>query len=198
MSSQAAGPAGNMAYELPFRSIGQNVVIYPTAKIVGAERMDIGDNVLVDDFVFLKAGELLRIGSYVHIAVGAVITGSGTCVVEDFAGVSPGARVFTSNDDFLGGSLTGPTVPPRLRAPVHGHVRIGRHAVVGANAVVLPAVEIGDGTTVGALSLVRQNLEGWSVYAGNPIRRLRDRPRDTLLRLERELLGSDRGLEESS
>jgi len=55
---------------------------------------------------------------------------------------------------------------------------------------VLPGCDIGEGTTVGALSLVKASLAEWGIYAGVPARRLRDRSRD-LLALERELLARE-------
>jgi acetyltransferase-like isoleucine patch superfamily enzyme len=62
--------------------------------------------------------------------------------------------------------------------------------VVGAGSIVLPGVEIGEGSVVGALSLVKSTLEPWGIHAGVPARRLRERGRD-LVMLERELLASE-------
>jgi len=39
----------------------------------------------------------------------------------------------------------------------------------------MPGVEVGEGAAIGALSFVRNSVEGWSIYAGNPLRRLGDR-----------------------
>jgi galactoside O-acetyltransferase len=54
--------------------------------------------------------------------------------------------------------------------------------------VILPGVTLEDGVAIGALSLVTKNCEAFSVYAGNPVRRIKDRKRD-LLELERRFLG---------
>jgi carbonic anhydrase/acetyltransferase-like protein (isoleucine patch superfamily) len=56
-------------------------------------------------------------------------------------------------------------------------------AVVGAGSVILPGCSIGEGTTVGALSLVNRKLDPWMIYAGAPARPLRERRRE-LLQLE--------------
>src|SRR5437764_14604405 len=80
----------NQAYTLSFASIGQDVAIWPLAKIVSPELISIGDSVIIDDFVFLMAGAKTTIGSFVHIASFASITGGGQLVVEDFAGISSG------------------------------------------------------------------------------------------------------------
>jgi acetyltransferase-like isoleucine patch superfamily enzyme len=180
-------PEGNQAYELGFRSVGQDVVVWPHARVIGAENITLGDSVSVDDFSMIIAREPMRFGSFVHVATGVSVLGGGTLVMEDFSGLSGGVRVYTGNDDYLGAGLTGPTVPISYRAITRSAVRVGRHCVIGANSVVLPGVSIGEGATVGALSLVNQDLEPWTVYGGVPARPLRARPRERVLELELQL-----------
>ncbi|PYR56966.1 MAG: acyltransferase [Acidobacteria bacterium] len=170
-----------------FARQGVNVTIYPTARVLGRARISIGSNVIVDDFVFIGAHAALTIGSHVHIAAHASITGGGSCVLADFVGISSGARVITGTDDFGGQGLTGPTVPADLRSVRRGTVTIESHAVVGANAVVLPDVTIGEGAIVGAGSVVTRNVEPWTVCVGAPARALKRRPREPMLAKEREL-----------
>ena len=66
-------------------------------------------------------------------------------------------------------------------------VTLKRHVIIGANSVILPNLTIGEGTSVGALSLVTKDLDPWGIYAGIPVRRLKDRKRD-LLEIENRLL----------
>lgn len=172
---------------LNFRARGEDVQIYSRAHVVSPETISIGDSVIIDDFVFLVGGVETRIGSFVHLASFSSFLGGGTLIVEDFAGISSGTRVYTGTDDFHGESLTGPTIPAEYRKPVRSFVHIGRYAVVGANAVVLPGVTIGEGCTIGALSLVNRDCEAWTIYAGSPARPVKARRRDEILRLEREL-----------
>lgn len=178
-----------------FRSQGHNVVVYPGAKILCPERISVGSNVIVDDFVFLGAHRELLLGSYVHIAAHASVTGGGQCIVCDFAGISSGARIITGTDDFTGGGLTGPTVPAEFRRVSRGAVVLGAHVIVGANAVVLPNVTIGEGATIGAGSVVTRNLEPWTVYAGVPARPIKPRDKETILRHEHELYAKHGRLE---
>jgi NDP-sugar pyrophosphorylase family protein len=51
---------------------------------------------------------------------------------------------------------------------VHRKIRIGRCAFVGANSMLLPGVEIGDGAIVGAGSVVRGTVPPWTIVVGNP------------------------------
>ncbi len=66
-------------------------------------------------------------------------------------------------------------------------VTLKRHVIIGANSVILPNLTIGEGTSVGALSLVTKDLDPWGIYAGIPVRRLKDRKRD-LLEIVKRLL----------
>lgn len=147
-----------------------------------------GSDLIIDDFVFLGAHRRLLIGNHVHIASHASITGGGDCVVCDFSGISSGARILTGTDDFTGGGLTGPTIPPEFRKLERGRVVIGRHAIVGANAVVLPNIVIGEGATVGAGAVVTRDLDSWGIYVGAPARRVGERSSEDILRMESELL----------
>lgn len=169
------------------RACGEDVQIYPRAHIVSPEVVSIGDSVIIDDFVFLTGGVDTRIGSFVHLASFSSYLGGGRLVIEDYAGVSSGSRIYTGTDDFLGESLTGPTIPAEFRQPSRSFVHIGKYAVVGANCVVLPGVTIAEGCTVGALSLVNRDCEPWTIYAGVPARPIKARRRDRIEELETRL-----------
>jgi len=72
------------------------------------------------------------------------------------------------------------------RAQIWGHilegnklhikrVKLGNNCTIGAKSIVMPGAVIGDGTIVGAMSLVPKNavLEPNSVYVGIPVRKLK-------------------------
>jgi acetyltransferase-like isoleucine patch superfamily enzyme len=52
-------------------------------------------------------------------------------------------------------------------------IRIGRNVWVGFDCVVLPGVTIGDGSVVGARSVVTEDVPPYTVVAGNPARMIR-------------------------
>ncbi len=169
---------------LGLRQLGRNVRIYSGAKIIGAEFITLGDNVIIDDFVMIYATAPTIIGSHVHIASFCSITGGGELRMGDFSGLSSGVRIVTGSDDFLGEGLTNPTVPAEFRQVLRSHVDIGRHAIIGANSVILPGRSIGEGAAVGAGSVVNHDLAAWGIYAGSPARRIRERPSATILAQE--------------
>nr|WP_255560287.1 hypothetical protein [Reyranella sp. MMS21-HV4-11] len=76
-------------------------------------------------------------------------------------------------------------VPRHVKGAVEiGDITLGRHCIVGANSTVMPHVTFGDGACLGAQSLAKKNLEAWTLHAGVPARKLRDRDRDGILALE--------------
>jgi acetyltransferase-like isoleucine patch superfamily enzyme len=173
--------------KLEFRKCGQDVDIYPLAKIVAPERIEIGDSVIIDDFTMLYPGTNFRIGSFVHLASYVLVTGGGEFLIDDFAAVSSGTKIFTGNDDYLGGSLTNPTIPAPYRHVTRSFVHIKKHALIGANCVILPGVTIGEGARIGAGSVVTRDVEPWGLYVGTPATWKRGVPRETILKLEADL-----------
>jgi galactoside O-acetyltransferase len=172
---------------LGFAEIGENVLVHESAVLVGAERIRFGSNVRVDPFCVISAGEMMSIGSHVHIAAHVLLSGGGGITLHDFSGISHGTKLLSASDDFSAGVLTGPTVPDDLRNVRAEAIVIGRHAVVGANSVVLPGARVEEGATVGALSLARGTLEAWKVHAGVPARIVGNRDREGVLRGEADL-----------
>lgn len=163
-------------------AVGENVAVHESCVLVGLEAMRFGSNVRVDAFSVLSAaGGWLSVGDFVHVSSHcAVMAGSGV-ELADFAGLSSGVRIFSRSDDFSGAYLTGPTIPSGFTAPpAPGPVRLGRHVILGAGAVVLPEATIGEGSAVGAGAVVSRSLEPWGIYGGSPPRRIRGRSRDLL------------------
>ncbi len=164
--------------------------IYNSAKIVNEEKLSIGEYSQIDDFVFLNAGQETVIGRFVHIATMSSIIGGGKLYMEDFSGMSTGCRIITGSDDFTGEGLTNPTVPSKYTNVTTGTVKICKYAMLGTNVVVFPGVTIGEGATVAAGCIVRENLEPWKIYAsvGNRCRPINVRKKERIQELEQQLL----------
>lgn len=163
-----------------FKYTGKNVKISDKASIYQPELMEIGDNSRIDDFCVLSGK--ISIGENVHIAPFCLVAGGEKGIVfEDFSGLAYQVQVFTQSDDYSGASLTNPTVPDKYKNEVKKSITIGRHVIVGAGSVVMPGADLAEGTSVGALSLIRKPTEPWSIYIGNPAKKVKDRSKDLLV-----------------
>jgi acetyltransferase-like isoleucine patch superfamily enzyme len=172
-------------FPVTFKSIGKDVMIFPTTKIINPEQVSIGDSVIIDDFVFIMVHA--TIGSFIHIAGHTCIVGNGDFYMGDFASTSWGCRVFTGNEEWHGNAINNPTVDYPYRKCERSFVRFEKHATLGANSIVLPGVTLREGALVGANSLVRKDCDPYSVYVGNPVKKIKEYSPDKLAEIERLL-----------
>lgn len=173
-----------------FLSLGCNVKISDKASIYGAERIAIGDNVRVDDFVVLSAGAGgIRIGRNVHLAVGATLIGAGSIIIGDFSNISSRVAIYSSSDDYSGEFMTNPTIPSDFTKVISRDVIIEKHVIIGAGSVIMPGVTMRDGVAVGALSFIKDDCEAFQIYGGVPAKAIKAR-KSHLLGMERRYLAS--------
>jgi acetyltransferase-like isoleucine patch superfamily enzyme len=160
-----------------FKSIGKSVSIHESVLFFNAANIVIGNNVRIDCFSILSAGDAgIRIGSHIHIGAGCYIFGSGgEVVLEDFSGLSPRASLFTASDDFTCGYLRGPGIPMRFRQVKTGGIVLRVNAGVASGSIVLPGVTVGTNACVGALTVVTKNVPDHALVAGNPAREIKCR-----------------------
>ena len=170
------------------KSCGKNVIIGKTARIRYPELVEIGDNVIIDDFTYISTQ--LKIDDYVHISSGCRLIGGPKSRVEfgKFSTLSPNVVLAAGSDDYHSGIAT-PLVPEEYKANcIHGLIKVGKHCIVGSNAVVLPNVILSEGSILGALSLLKSDTEAWSMNYGIPAEKKGVRDKDTILNLEDSFL----------
>lgn len=170
--------------EIGFRSYGKNVYISRKCSIYGAEEIEIGNHVRIDDFCILSGR--ISFGDYIHIAAyTALYGGESGIIIEDYANISSRVSVYSISDDYSGMSMTNPMIPEEYKRVVSKQVKIGKHTIIGASSVVMPGVELAEGGAFGAFSFVNRNTESWSVYVGIPSKKIKNRRKD-LLELEEQ------------
>ena len=173
---------------LGFKRIGKSVHISRKVSFYGISRIEIGNNVRIDDFCVLSAGAGgIIIGNYVHIAVFSSLMGDGCIRLDDFSGLSSRVSIYSSNDDYSGQHMTNPTVPSEFTGVFSSDVRIAKHVIVGSNSVIMPGVVLNTAVAIGAFSFVNRDCEEFSIYKGNPAKKIADRSRN-LLQFESEFL----------
>jgi acetyltransferase-like isoleucine patch superfamily enzyme len=100
----------------------------------------IGHFCCVNDAVFAVNGSV-RLGDYTFVAYGVTFSDGPVAVPPDSRTLAKGA-----------------------------HIEVGENVWIGARATVLGGAQIGDGSVVGALSVVDSAIPPLSVCAGNPAR----------------------------
>jgi len=174
--------------DMGFKLLGVDVKISDRASIYNADQIEIGDYSRIDDFCVVSGQ--VTIGRNTHITPHCLVAGGEPgLVIEDFCALAYGVMVFTQSDDYSGATMTNSTVPKKYKTEVKQPVLIRRHSIVGAGSIILPGVTLKEGTSVGAMSLIRKSTEEWSIYVGNPAVKIKNRKKD-LLELEKQYLES--------
>jgi len=114
-------------------------------------------------------GTNIRIGAHSVVNRGTYLDGRASLAIGDNVNISHQAVLQTLTHD--------PRSPDfAVRAKP---VAIHDHAWIGARALICPGVTIGEGAVVGAGAVVTRDVAPWTIVAGNPARRIGDRPRQT-------------------
>jgi len=164
--------------KIGFKKIGNSVLISRKVSIYNVENMIIGNHVRIDDFCILS-GEIV-LGSHIHISAYCALYGSLGIEMEDNTGLSPRCTVFSASDDFSGNYLISPMAKKTLTNVTGGRVLIKKYSQIGAACVILPNLIIEEGVAVGAMSLVNSTLNEWTIYAGIPAKKIKQRKRGLL------------------
>ena len=156
--------------QIGFKTFGENVLISRFARFYHPERISIGSNVRIDDYCIFSAGGNITLGNYIHIAPYTSFIGEGDILVEDFCSISGRVSIYSSSDDYMGLAMTNPMIPQKYRRVQNQPVILRKHTIIGCDTVILPGVEFGEGASIGAKSLVKENCESETIYTGNPLK----------------------------
>jgi len=164
-----------------YKKIGEDVLIDRLARISRPELVEIGNHVGIDMGVYISVAA--KIGDYIHIGPHVCIIGgcNAELIMEDFTGISAGSKLVVLGDDFTRG-MTNPLVPTKYRNLIGGKIIMRRFSLVGVNSVVLPNIEMGEGSVLGANSLLLEDAEPWTIYAGSPAKPIKKRDSEKILK----------------
>lgn len=87
--------------------------------------------------------------------------------------------------------------PPKSEdLELKGDTIIGNDVWIGQNVTFLPGVKVGDGVIIGANSVVREDIEPYTVVIGNPACELRKRFDNEMIEILEKLKWWDKSIEE--
>ncbi len=158
---------------------GKNLKIGPGAMLQGTSCICIGDGFFAGPMLWIEAVReyrgfryqpLIEIGDNVTCSQRVHIAATRRVTVHDGVLFGSGVHVTDHGHGTYGGDVQdSPDVPPALRAPSQGRpVLIERNVWLGDNVVVLPGVTIGEGSIVGANSVVARDLPPRVIAVGAP------------------------------
>lgn len=166
---------------------GTNVLISDKCSIYGTD-IEIGNNVRIDDFSILSGK--IKFGNNIHIGAYCALYGKFGIVMEDYTGLSPRCTIFSASDDFSGNFLISPMNPEKYTNVTGGEVRLNKFVQIGAGTIIMPNVTLYNGVAIGAMSFVKEHINEWEIWAGNPLRFIKERNQNVIFlsqQLENEL-----------
>ena len=140
--------------EKKFARFGKNTEIRPGVYAITCSRISIGDNVVIRPGTVLGADP-------VH--------SEGCITIEDDVLMGVGVHIYTTDHEFT--DLSKPIIAQGDKPAAA--VLIKKGSWIGANAILLPGVTIGEHCVIGAGSIVTKSVPDFSVAAGNPAKVIR-------------------------
>lgn len=131
--------------------IGKNVTFHFRTEIRGIHKLKVGAGSIIGDNALLDARRGLTIGKNVNIASDVTIHPGGHNIRDPFFR------------------------PPALSC---NPIIIGDWVYIGARAMILNGVNIGEGAVLCAGCIVTKDVEPYAVVAGIPAKKISERPRD--------------------
>jgi acetyltransferase-like isoleucine patch superfamily enzyme len=141
-----------------------------------ANRIQVGphSHILGELLTFAHGGEV-QIGSWCYVGEGSRIWSASSIIIGDRVLISHSANIFDSLTHPLSARARHEQIRqifktghPRDISLDESPVRIGNDAWIGAGAMVLRGVTIGEGGIVAAGAVVTKDVPAFSIVAGNP------------------------------
>lgn len=128
---------------------------------------EVGENCYIEPPLHANWGKYTHFGNHVYANFNLTLVDDTDIFIGDRVMIGPNVTIATA----------GHPIDPELRKKVAQYnipVYIGNNVWIGAHAVILPGVHIGDNTVIGAGSVVTKDIPANVVAVGNPCRVLRE------------------------
>ncbi|MFH1235525.1 MAG: acyltransferase [Parcubacteria group bacterium] len=121
-------------------------MVHYTSQVICPKKMTLGKHV---EKSFARSG-------------GCYIQGLNGIVLDDDVLFAPGVKIISANHGYTDHHEIQPSEP----------VRIGRNTWIGANAIILPGIQLGKNCIIGAGSVVTKSFSDNTIIVGNPAREI--------------------------
>jgi len=155
-----------------FKALGNNVIFEKGVLVFHPKSISIGDNVYVGHNTILKGyykNEMV-IGDHTWIGQNCFFHSAGGIKVGKAVGIGPLVQILTSAHK--DGDLSKPVLFHDLEFK---EIIIENGSDIGTGSIILPGVKVGEGSIVGAGSVVTKDVSPYCVVAGAPARLIRKR-----------------------
>ena len=126
-------------------------------------------NSKVEYGVYISDAKNLKIGKHVRINENVFLQGHIT--IGDNVMLAPNVAIYSKTHNY-----NNPDVPMVLAGDSETkEVVIENNVWIARNVVILPGIRIGEGSIVGANSVVNRDVEPWSIVGGVPAKLIRKR-----------------------
>lgn len=115
--------------------------------------------------VTMQRSYCIRAGKRIAVNRGTILDGKGNLQIGDNVLISPHVVITSSQHSFHRADL-----PMILQTETNKEVVIGNDVWIGANAVILPVVHIGDRVIIGAGAVVTHDIQSHCIAVGVPAR----------------------------
>jgi len=111
-----------------------------------------------------------------QVCIGPNTIVNRNCYLDGRLGVRIGANCSISPEVYILSMDHDPQDPDFVTGG--GVTTIGDHVWIGARAIILGGVRIGEGAVIGAGAVVTRDIAPWRIAVGNPAREIKDRNRE--------------------
>lgn len=170
------------------KSCGEDVFINGHVEILRPHLVEVGTHIIIDYGFYcttqLMLSDYNQIGPYVSV----IGSKEGLLKTGYFVGIAVGTKIICGSEKYEGEGIPNVILPAKYRDKIISSPIVLENFVnICANVVIFPGVKLGEGSVVGAGAIVTKDTEPWTVYIGAPAKPIKERPRDKMITIAKEL-----------